>query len=158
MPMRRCWRPTAVRAAWPRSATTAERLATLGLARRRRGASDLHHGASARFDGWGLGGMGVDGGSCERSSGTSVICTARADASAVRGRCVVGVGGRLAVCIASSRHGSCFVPPACWQVILLRPELDCCSLVLPVGAAIDLRTQDMAIGGQERYKTALMSH
>ena len=85
---------------------TAESLVPLASTRRARGTSDLLQCVPVRFAGWGPGGMGVECGSCGHSNGASAICTALVDATEVRDRCVIDVGGRLSVCNALSRHGS----------------------------------------------------
>ena len=50
--------------------------------------------------------MGVEAASWGRFNGDSAICTALVDASGVRDRRVIDIGGRLTVCNALSRHGS----------------------------------------------------
>ena len=85
---------------------TAESLVPLASTRRARGTSDLLHCAAVRFSGWGPGGMGVEGGSCEHSDGISAIRIALMDASVVREQCVIDVGCRLTVCFALSCHRS----------------------------------------------------
>ena len=103
---RRRWRSTAVQAAWVQSVATAESLVPLAWTRRARGTSDLLWCVPVRFAGWGPGGMGVEGGSCEHSDGISAIRIALVDASVVREQCVVDICYHLTVCFALSRHGS----------------------------------------------------
>ena len=88
------------------SVATAESLVPLAWTRRARGTSDLLRCVPVRFAGWGPGGMGVEAASWGRFNGDSAICAALVDVSAVREQCLLDVGCRLTVCIASSCHGS----------------------------------------------------